>query len=111
MAQTLAVLNTPFPGIQIKAFALKDFEDGIFISGPRRENLILIQKYLRSERRALLAQLPPGTKIEDGTIIIDEFDIDSDDDKRAWIIENLNVFANVLQPRLRRWPAAGQQSW
>jgi hypothetical protein len=36
-------------------------------------------------------------------IAIDEFDLESDDEKREWIIKRLNAFANLLRPRLRKW--------
>jgi hypothetical protein len=32
-----------------------------------------------------------------------EADLESDDEKRAWIMETMNTFANVLRPRLRKW--------
>jgi hypothetical protein len=54
----------------------------------------------------LLSELPDGTEIRIGDrwpIRIDEFDLESDDEKRAWIMKTLNAFANVLRPRLRKW--------
>ena len=53
------VLNTPFPGIQIKALAIVgSSEIGVFVSNPRRANVMMIQKYLMKERRSLLNGLP-----------------------------------------------------
>jgi hypothetical protein len=106
LATNNAVLNTPFPGIQIKAYSLKDRSQvGVFLSGPRRANVMMIQKYLRRERDSLMRVLPKGTEINAGNCIIAaaEFDLDSDDEKKEWIVRTLNAFANVLRPRLRKW--------
>jgi hypothetical protein len=102
------VLNTPFPGIQIKAFAIVNSSRiGVFVSGPRRENVLMIQKFLKRERSSLKAQLPNGTKLRvgDGPITIETSDCESDREKRAWITKTLNEFVNVLRPRLRKWYA------
>lgn len=59
-----AVLNTPFPGIQIKALAIvNSSEAGVFLSGPRLANLAMIEKYIKRERSSLLKELPDGTEI------------------------------------------------
>jgi hypothetical protein len=64
LATNNAVLNTPFPGIQIKAYSLKDRSQvGVFVSGQKRANVMMIQKYLRRERDALLKALPEGTEV------------------------------------------------
>jgi hypothetical protein len=75
------------------------------VSGPKRANVMMIQKYLKRERTSLLNGLPKGTEItvEDCSIMIDEFDLKSDDEKRVWIRKTMNAFANVLHPRLRKW--------
>ena len=106
VATNNVILNTPFPGIQIKAFAMvSDSRVGVFVSGPRRANVMMIQKFLKRERTALLSELPDGTEIEisDCYISVVESDLESDDEKRAWIIKTMNAFSNVLRPRLRRW--------
>jgi hypothetical protein len=36
-------------------------------------------------------------------IALAEFDMESDDQKREWIMKTLNAFANALRPRLRKW--------
>ena len=101
------VLNTPFPGIQIKALAIVGSSQiGVFVSGPRAANVMMIQRYLKRERRSLLNELPEGTEIKTGDkwpIKIYEVDIESDDEKRAWIMKTMNTFANVLRPRLKKW--------
>jgi hypothetical protein len=110
LATNNVVLNTPFPGIQIKAFAIRNSSQiGVFLSGPRTANLLMIQKYLKRDRTALLNELPKGTEIKAGTIQIYECDIESDDEKRAWIMKTMNTFANVLRPRLRKWYADTQR--
>jgi hypothetical protein len=79
-----AVLNTPFPGIQIKAYSLKDGSQiGVFVSGPRRANVMMIQKYLRRERDSLLRALPKGTEVNAGSckIAIAELEMESDNEK------------------------------
>lgn len=100
------VLNTPFPGIQLKAFAMVNgWRIGVFLSGSRRDKVMMIQKYLKRERTSLLSELPKGTGIKVGNchIQIDNSDLESANDKRAWIISTLNTFTNVLRPRLRKW--------
>ena len=37
---------------------------GVFLSGPRATNVMIIQKYLKRERRSLLDELPEGTQIK-----------------------------------------------
>ena len=107
LATNNVVLNTPFPGIQIKALAIVGSSQiGVFVSGPRAANVLMIQKYLKRERRVLLNELPKGSEIKIGDkwpIQIYEDDIESDDEKRAWIMKTMNTFANVLRPRLKKW--------
>jgi hypothetical protein len=102
-----AVLNTPFPGIQIKALAIVNSSQiGVFLSGSRAANVMMIQKYLKQDRRSLLEELPKGTEIRIGDswpIVTMKFEIESDNEKRAWIMKTMNTFANVLRPRLRKW--------
>ena len=112
LATNNVVINTPFPGIQIKAFAMVDNSRiGVFVSGPRRENVLMIQKYLKRDRKTLLKQFPEDTRIDVGDclIAVDTVDLKSGDEKRAWIIKTLNTFANVLRPHLRRWYAEAQR--
>lgn len=107
LATNNVVLNTPFPGIQIKALAIVGKPDiGVFLSGPRVANVSMIQKYLKRDRRNLLEQLPNGTEIRAGDkwpIMLLEFDMELDDEKRAWIIRTLNAFVKVLRPHLKKW--------
>lgn len=102
------VLNTPFPGIQIKAFAMVDSPRiGVFLSGTRRNNLLIIQKELARERQALLRDLPRDTEViaADCVVALDEFSCTSDAQKHEWLRKTLNAFANALRPRLRKWYA------
>jgi hypothetical protein len=108
------VLNTHFPGIRIKAYAVVDGSRriGVFVSGTRRENVLMIQKYLTRERKPLQKQLPDGTVInvgDDWPIVAYISDLESDDEKRAWIIKTLNDFVNVLRPCLRKWYAEARR--
>jgi hypothetical protein len=102
-----AVLNTPFPGIQIKALAIVGTSDaGVFLSGTRRANVFAIQKDLKRERLSLLNELPRGTEIRIGhhwPIMLYRDGFKSDRQKQEWIIKTMNRFANVLRPRLRKW--------
>ena len=102
------VLNTPFPGIQIKAFALVNSSRiGVFVSGPRRENVLMLQKYLKRHSASLKEQLPSGAEIRPGDceISMGTDGCESDEQKRTWIMKTLNEFANVLRPPLRKWYA------
>jgi hypothetical protein len=102
------VLNTPFPGIQIKAFALVNSSRiGVFVSGPRRENVLMLQKYLKRHSASLKEQLPSGAEIRPGDCLISmgTDGCESDEQKRTWIMKTLNEFANVLRPPLRKWYA------
>jgi hypothetical protein len=102
------VLNTPFPGIQIKAFALVNSSRiGVFVSGPRRENVLMLQKYLKRHSASLKEQLPSGAGIRPGDcqISMGTDGCESDEQKRTWIMKTLNEFANVLRPPLRKWYA------
>ena len=77
----------------------------VFLSGPRRANVMMIQKYLKRERASLLRELPQGAEITTGDwpIAIYESGLESDSEKCGWIIKMMNAFANVLRPRLRKW--------
>jgi hypothetical protein len=106
LATNNLVLNTPFPGIQIKAYAMTNGSRiGLFLSGPRRDNVLMLKKYLKRERAALLAELPKGTEIDTGdcSVYIYVDGPDSDHEKRAWIMKTMNAFVNVLRPRLKKW--------
>lgn len=106
LATNNLVLNTPFPGIQIKAYASQNAPKmGLFVSGPRSDNVMMLQKFLKRERASLLAELPKGTEISPGDchIAIYEDGIEPDDDRRAWIMKTMNAFVNVLRPRLKKW--------
>ena len=78
---------------------------GLFVSGPRSDNVLMLQKFLKRERASLLTELPKGTEVKsgDGHIAISEDGIDSDDDRRTWIMKTMNTFVNVLRPRLKKW--------
>jgi hypothetical protein len=101
------VLNTPYPGIQIKALAITGTKEvGVFLSGTRRANVFAIQDQLRRERPRLLKELPKGTEIRAGhhwPIMLYNDRFKSDKQRREWIIKTINEFVAVLRPRLRTW--------
>lgn len=102
-----AVLNTPYPGIQIKAVAIVNTPvGGVFLSGTRRANVFAIQRELRRDRQHLQEELPPRTEIRPDhrfPIALYEDRFKSDQQRREWIINTINKFVNVLRPRLSRW--------
>jgi hypothetical protein len=108
-----AIVNTPFAGVRIKAYASVNSSDtGVFLSG-RQTIVALIRPFVTREQDALIEELPDGTVIKADNrypIIIEKSDLGSDDERRAWIIKTINAFANVLRPRLRRWYDEVQQS-
>ncbi|HXR39976.1 MAG TPA: hypothetical protein VN776_12810 [Terracidiphilus sp.] len=100
------VLNTPFPGIQIKAYAMKKGSQiGVFLSGPKADNLLMIKKYLKRDYEDLEKALPQKTTVSpnDPNILLSTSSCDSDEKKYAWIKKTLNGFVNALSPYLRRW--------
>ena len=104
-----AVLNTPFPGIQIKAFANKHSKIGVFLSGPAGPLSVKpIRKLIERDLTSLKRQLPAGTEIDakaSWPIALYSAEFQSADDKRAWLMKMLNEFVTVLRPRLKKWKA------
>jgi hypothetical protein len=102
-----AVLTTPYPGIQIKAWAKVDGKvQGVFVTGPRAENLEAILKFVRRDRRYLIEQLPDGTEVDVRNvypIMLKNEERLSDPERYAWLKKALNDFVNVLRPRLKKW--------
>jgi len=101
------VLNTPFPGIRIKAAALRDRDYiEVFVSPTRKENRKAISEFVKRDRRHLENNLPAGTIVDPRQawlIACRNQDPLSDDDKRDWLARTLNTFVNVLRPHLRKW--------
>jgi hypothetical protein len=102
------VLKTPFPGIRVKAASLKDrhFIE-VFVSATKSEDLNIIRRLAKRDRNYLLDRLPKGTVINDPElgwpVAIKNLEALADSEKYAWLEKNLNAFANVLRPRLRKW--------
>jgi hypothetical protein len=101
-------LATPFPGIQIKAFAMVSGGSmGVFVAGTRTENVEAIQLFIKRDRRYLLDNLPKGTAVDpqkSWPIVLSNLEPSlSDADRRAWLRTALNAFVNVLRPRMRQW--------
>jgi hypothetical protein len=101
------VLNTPYPGIQIKALAIVGTKEaGVFLSGTRKANVFAIQNQLKRDRPQLLKELPTGTEIRAGhywPIMLYKDRFKSEQERREWIVKTINTFVNVLRPRPRRW--------
>ncbi len=100
------ILRTPFRGVEIKGAALVNSPTVmVFLSG-RKSEVAAVSDFIRSDRRALLRELPPGTEIDSNhrwPIITLETELAGDDDRRAWLKATLNQYVNVLRPRLRKW--------
>lgn len=101
------VLNTPFPGIKIKAYAVANKSPiGVFVAGARQDNVNNIQEYIKRDRKKLIEQLPHGTLVSTTTnswpILIETTDFQLDDERRDWIAKRLNEFVNVLRPWLKK---------
>ena len=101
------VLNTPFPGIQIKAASSvdKDYVQ-IFLSGTRWDNVEAIRRFVKRDKRYLQDNLPEGTIIntrEGFPVECKNQNPMSDAEKHVWIGKTLNAFVDVLRPRLRKW--------
>jgi len=104
------ILNTSFPGIQIKAFAMIDSPRvGVFLSAPRRSNLTMLQKYLRNERAVLLSSLPSGTKITSTSVHLVDETLQSDDERREWPAEKEQSCGSDQGGRIIRVPVKPQE--
>ena len=59
------ILNTPFPGIHIKAWASTKSNDmGVAVAGTRTENVEAISEFIQRDKRFLREQLPENTRID-----------------------------------------------
>lgn len=100
-------LATPYPGIQIKAWAMVDRDSiGVFVTGTRTENMDPIEEFIKRDRRYLLDNLPEGTVVdarEGWPVVLKNVELLSDADRHAWLAKTLNAFVNVLRPRLKKW--------
>ena len=107
VATNNVVLNTPFPGIQIKAWASVGSNNmGVFVSGTRAGNVEAVSDFIERDDHFLRDQLPANTRIdsrESWPILLTDSETSDDLDRRAWLKKNLNTFVNVLRPRLRQW--------
>ena len=100
------VLNTPYPGIVIKAWSSRSNSgNGVFLSQTRAGAIDAVGRFIKRDRADLASELPAGTQIHDGTfgLLLRNDDLASDNEKYAWLQKNLNAFANALRPRLKAW--------
>jgi hypothetical protein len=99
-------LRTPYPGIQIKAWAMVDGKQtGVYVTGPTAR-LDEVEELMRKDKKYLTDNLPKGTIVDPRAgwpIVLKNEDSLSDADRYAWLKKTLNEFANVLRPRLRKW--------
>lgn len=79
---------------------------GVYITATRSEALKAIKALIKSDQRYLREALPAGTVIdpaEDWPIVLKNLAVMSEADRRVWLTKTLNIFVNVLRPRLRKW--------
>jgi hypothetical protein len=99
-------LATPYPGIQIKAYATVDGKQmGVYVTGSAPK-LGEVEKLIRREKKYLQEHLPIGTIIEADAgwpIVLRSDTALSDANRHAWLKEHLNEFTNVLRPLFRKW--------
>lgn len=99
-------LSTPYPGIQIKAWATVNRKQmGVYVTGTGIK-LEAIEEMLKRDKKYLLDNLPKGTVVDPNAawpIILKNQVSQPDDARHAWLTKTLNEFANVLRPRLRKW--------
>ena len=104
-------VRVPLPdsGIWITAFRSKGKGNcGVFLAGKHLELPHILDR-LNEEREQILAELPEGTHEGMGSdpdrpgFAIDARldDFSSDDECRAWLAQQLNLFVNVFRPRLK----------
>jgi hypothetical protein len=99
-------LATPYPGIQIKAWATVDRKGmGVYVTGTMAR-LDAVQELMKRDKRYLVDHLPIGTIIDFRSgwpIVLKNEELQSDSDRYSWLKTTLNEFVNVLRPRLRKW--------
>lgn len=109
VATNNVVLRTPYPGIVIKAWSRKDGAGtGVFLSQNRTGALDAVSRFIRRDKKALAGELPAGTLIDrdDSVLALRNDGLVTDKEKYAWTRKNLNIFVNVLRPRLKKWHQA-----
>lgn len=104
-------LVTPFPGIQIKAWAMVNGSQmGVYLTGTRVESIDAVMRHIKSEKRYLAESLPTGTRFDldsDWPIVLKQTGAGSDKERYNWLKATLNTFVNVLRPRLKDWHLQG----
>jgi hypothetical protein len=100
-------LSTPYPGIQIKAWASISGKKstGVYLTGSTKR-LEALERALTRNKRRLIDRLPAGTVVDPTSawpIILKNEALLPDSDRHAWLKKALNDFTNVLRPHLRTW--------
>ena len=100
-------LVTPFPGIQIKAWAMVNGSQiGVYLTGTRVESIDAVIGHIKREKKYLAESLPAGTRFDldsDWPIVLKQIGAKSDVERYSWLKATLNAFVNVLRPRLKEW--------
>jgi hypothetical protein len=109
-SESLAALRRithPFPGIQIKAWAMVNGSQmGVYLTGTRVESVDAVIGCIKHEKQYLVDNLPPGTRFDldgDWPIVLKQTGARSDTERYDWLKGTLNSFVNVLRPRLKEW--------
>jgi hypothetical protein len=102
-----AVLRTPYPGVFIKAWSGTDGATGVFLSSNQSSvPAESVSRFIKFHKDALTKELPEGTEVDEDSehpLLVRNDDLETDDEKYNWIKKNLNVFVNVLRPKLLKW--------
>jgi hypothetical protein len=78
---------------------------GVFVGGTRVENVEAISEFIRRDKRFLREQLPENTRIDSSgkwPVFLHNNEESSDPKRYSWLKKNLNMFVNILRPRLRQ---------
>ena len=77
---------------------------GVALSGTRK-SIDAFWRRIRAQASSLEAELPDGATVEPGrfgiAIVRPNSQFHDDDERRAWIVSNMNRFADVLRPRMK----------
>jgi hypothetical protein len=99
-------VDLPWPGTWLTAWR-NDSPDGVCgvaVSG-RGPRIDALWRKIRSQAEELESELPEGATVEAGRfgigVMRPNAEFRDDDERRAWIISNLDRFASVLSPRMK----------
>jgi hypothetical protein len=100
----------PWPETWVTAYRQGEAEAGVFLAG-RERSLRVVWELMKQDLDAVVDALPPGTSV--GQIPYSSLiglvtkrpaaTFEGDENKRAWLIDTLNAYVNVLRPLLKRY--------